>query len=675
MSAFIDVSAQEAFKPLGIAHLVVTERDVNPNLISNLLHIGKGFGRAWQPTEGTKKLVDHVNAIRVSSYEDLTRNPRGWSGDDVIGAIAHEMIYVDLKAVRLGGYAPVQVYPAACWAALDRAPTALPALPAPGSDKQLDLSSYPDAAIKTAFERFSVISPAIEGKIARSALGRTQRRWLRSYRKAASERGAGFIALIPKYSERGNYNSRIDPSVKALLGEFVQRAANPEVLSTDRPTYGKFRSKCKELGLVHIPSGTAFYQAVRKEKAKPESIRARLGDKEAYQQEAAEPLSASALMAFPLRAFQLGTIDHTPVPVALKETYYGTAIPDRAWLSRLCDAGTTKTLAVHISTRRPSTETIFALLWDCLKRHGRVPEGLKLDGEKAHDSIRTDQLLAQLTIDKIGRRYMKPRDGNEIEGGFSIIMRGLYSHLKGNHVFRQDPKDWPTGWTPSDFAEHTLGSLWEATSLYFKNYDALIRLPRLGGLTPDEAMAQSERLHGVRGFRIHTDLDVVRRVALPLASRGGLRKLERQTGVRIHGQSYLPSPANPIDPIHYGHEHLVRYDPTDIRYVLVKIGERWTTLHHRHVEKFAGLSPDRLAGISVEIIEHYRRYEARAPERAEIQAKILEEIESLSADPLADFLKAQTLQQPPAEPPAEGLWMTIQPGEIEVPKTFSDGAP
>lgn len=674
---YVDAPMAERCRPLGIASVLLTTGDVNPTLIENYLFLGKGVRSDWQATAGTEKFLEFVRNSLVVTYQQATHAQNGWDADDVIGAIAHGLVYVDLRRERLGHFGTARIFASAEHHGMSEAvPVAVPAIhdsdSGPGTFKPFDLSVRGDAAINEAFRRFEIIKPVLRGEATRRSLDKEGRRWLKKFRLAVAEHGAGFVGLIPQYDQRGFRGSHLGEDAEKIISALVKLRATDRNVSPDLVSYGQLRTQCKNAG-VTPPSKQTYHKRLKAARAEAANIKAQHGDEAAYQTAPAAPLTPSAISRVASRVWQLGLIDHTPLPIRLLEAVYGTRIEGASpHLTYMRDSATDEAIGMYISWCRPSEVSIMGALWDCYKNFRRLPEALLMDGEKPHDSIIVEQLLGSMEMDKMARRFLCPRDGQDVERDFKLMMHGLLAYLQGNYVLRQDPREWPRGWNPAQFADRTLGSLWLACRKFLFHY-CNRELPRaaLGGLTPHQAREASLRVHGNRGFRVHSDPVQARHILLPRVSKGVLG-LTRSNGVRPFAQAYVPP--SPIDPVFYGTDVPVRFDPLDIRYVIARIGNRWTELHHRHRHRFDGLSPDELAAVSVEIRETYRRHEQESPERAEKHAAMLEDIFKVSKDPLADMAKSRE-QEPESPPPVdESVWDRAKKGGYAPAKSYAEEA-
>ncbi|MBY8965007.1 hypothetical protein KHP57_04755 [Algiphilus sp. NNCM1] len=632
---YIDSPANAATARHGLPFIVLTTDAVNHTLVSNLIFLGKGGHRASVASRTTEALVCHVQRIGVSTYEELAKS-EDWSADDLIHALNEGMVWVDIYRDRITGPAPTPVYRCKEFADLVRSGSAQieqrPKFPPP-QEAIVELSRCSSAALKEAWTRLAAIREVLAGNQARSTLSRSEKNWHQRYLAAECDAQAGFLGLIPHYHARGHRGCKLAPKVEELLTLTVQEGACEQARYTGR--YGQLRATCRELGLAP-PSKTTFHKRLRAARAELRAIHSARGKDAAYQAQPAEKLTTSTISRLAQRSWQSATLDHTPLPIRLVETLLGTPIANSPWLTYMRDDADGGIRGVYLSFQRPTTLTVQSTLWDCYRRYQRFPETLRLDGEKPHDSIAVEKLLAHERIDKLCRRYMSPRDGSGIERGFSLFQHALLAYLNGNYVLRQDPKSWERGWRPDQLADRTLGSLWLATEeFFFDYYNTSFASPKTSGLSPDGYQAASARAHGARAYRVSTDLDADRPHLLPLVSRGGMRKLDRQNGIRIHGQRYLPN--KPISPEFYGHTYIVKFDPLDITYIYVSLGGKWTDFCHQYAHQFSGLSSARLAGYSREIVELAQRHEAASPERAEQLGALLERVAQIPHDPLAQW--------------------------------------
>jgi transposase InsO family protein len=500
------------------------------------------------------------------------------------------------------------------------------------------LSELSPKALSAALDRFSQIHPALNNPDHR--LSTTQKKWLAAYKMEAASSGSGIFGLAPDFSSRGNSNRRISEEVIEILDAVVEEAAMRPNDSNHAPDLGLLRKRCKEAGLTP-PSKQTFYQELAKRKAELDSITAKGGASAGYQNAPAKPVPASSHSRSSPMPWIVAMIDHTPLPIRLVQSQTRAPIDKTPWLTKMVDDSSGAVLGFFITWDRPNSDHLLAVLWDCCRRFKRLPETIALDGERPHDSISVEKVLAKSGIDKVSRRYKSPRDGSAVERSFKTMQDAVLSHLDGNYAERPNPLAWPEGWRPTNDATLTMGALWLALEkFYFETHNQEIRQQSIGNLTPYEYMIAMEQGYGAREHLSYQDLDRSSALILPFVRRKGSRTLRRESGVRIHGHSYLP--AEQVTGFSYGKEYAVKYDPLDIRYALVYINGNWTRFVHRHVERFKGMDPLELAAISVELIQASKQHNSESDERAEKNADALEKIFTASPDPLAAWLEKQS---------------------------------
>lgn len=154
-------------------------------------------------------------------------------------------------------------------------------------------------------------------------------------------------------------------------------------------------------------------------------------------------------------------------------------------------------------------------------------------------------------------------------------------------------------------------------------------------------MIAMEKGYGSRHHLRHENLESSAVLILPYVRRLGSRTLRRESGIRFYNQPYLPT--EPVAGAAYNDAYEVKYDPLDIRYVLVYIGHKWVRFQHRHIERFQNMDATQLASITVEIIESAKLHNKQVDERAVSHADALDAVFNNSSDPLADWLEQNTV--------------------------------
>lgn len=654
---FTDLPTNETTNPLNIPHVIITSRDINHTLVGNHIFLG---GHATKPySDGAQRFCEFLRSKGATTYSQAaSSNLKLWSADDVNQCIYMKTVYVDLRLFQLGGLNEVVIYASEeLYQASQTAPSDLPLISAENAPQNA-LAPISPKAMKTGLEKFSVIKVALLNGDT-SELTRTEKTWVKNFKAAAVNCGAGLYGLFPGFHNRGNRAPRLPSAVETLLTRSIDEAALNNQLAGNTANYGKLRTLCKKAG-HKPPSRQTFYKRLKSREAELDSIFAKGGASARYQKNPAQPLSEAAESRNVRLPWQLAQLDHTPLPIKLLASYTKAPIESAPWLTLLRDAGTNKILGMHLTFDRPNSDVIFACLWDCYKRHKAIPEIIALDGEKPHDSIGVETVLAELGTDKISRRFKRPRDGSLIEGAFSRLMAALITHLNGNYAARPNPQEWPEGWAPADDAEMTVAALWIALDAFcFSLQNEKMPQEKLGNLSPNEYERLTTKAYGQRGFREFSNQIDAQTTLLPMARRGGVRTLDRQHGIRIYNQPYLPT--EPLAANLYNQQYPTKYDPTDIRHVLAFVDGQWTRLAHRNVKRFAGLSSAVLAAYSIEIIEYAKRHLKTTDNRAELFFEALETVQNASNDPLGEFISSTANEPEPLDD--RNLFENINPSD------------
>jgi transposase InsO family protein len=130
------------------------------------------------------------------------------------------------------------------------------------------------------------------------------------------------------------------------------------------------------------------------------------------------------------RPFHICHIDHTELDVEVVCSSTGRNL-GRPWLTIFMDAFSRRFLAFFLSFDPPSYRSCMMVLRECVRRHGRLPQILVLDGGKEFDSVYFETLLARYECTKKTRPPAKPRFGSVCERLFGTSTQLIYS-LAGN---------------------------------------------------------------------------------------------------------------------------------------------------------------------------------------------------------------------------------------------------
>lgn len=414
---------------------------------------------------------------------------------------------------------------------------------------------------------------------------RTIRRWIRTFQAAQASWGSGYVGLLPQTSRRGNREPKAPEDSRTLLTTFIT-----EHYETPRevPAWEVYLAYQRECEARHIPalSSRTFYRYLN-QRAGYEQTKARQGAKAAYTE---EPIHWELTQATPRhsnRPFAVVHLDHTELDVMLVSSVTGKPL-GKPWATFLVDAYSRRLLAVYLTFDPPSYRSCMMALRICVKRFGRMPHSLVVDGGKEFQSAYFDALVAHYHTLKKTRPGAKPRFGSVIERLFGTTNTEFVYNLLGNTQAAKRPRQLTKEVDPRRLAVWTLEDLYDflcewAYDVYDQmDHPALFQSPR-------EAFAQGLVQTGEREHRAIAYADEFLMMSSP-STRKGTAKIERGRGVKIHGIYYsaLPLRSSEIE----GTQVEVRYDPFDIGVAYAYIGHKWVrcisqyhTILQGHTEK------------------------------------------------------------------------------------------
>src|SRR5258708_32403153 len=108
------------------------------------------------------------------------------------------------------------------------------------------------------------------------------------------------------------------------------------------------------------------------------------------------------------RPFAIAHLDHTELDIVLVSSVTGRPL-GKPWVTFLVDAYTRRLLSVYLTFDKPSYRSCMMALRICVKRFGRLPNCLVVDGGKDFQSVYFDGLIARYQGLKKTRPGSKPR--------------------------------------------------------------------------------------------------------------------------------------------------------------------------------------------------------------------------------------------------------------------------
>jgi transposase InsO family protein len=506
------------------------------------------------------------------------------------------------------------------------------------ADIQGCLLSASQADLEETTRRFHIVSRALRGEAHDTVPPRTLRRWIAAYRTAEEQHGCGYTGLLPK-PNHGNPTSKLSEKARSLMDEYIEKDYESVKQKTMYAVWAALKLAC-EREQIPTPSLKTFTAAVH-QRAGAEQTQKRQGSRAAYQ---VQPFFWDLEQRTPRhgdRPFEIGHIDHTQADVWAICSQTGRLL-GRPWLSLLTDAYSRRILALHLTFDPPSYRSAMMIVRECVRRHGRLPQILVLDGGKEFDSIYFETLLARCEVMKKTRPPAKARFGSTCERLFGTANAQFFHNLAGNTQAARNARQMTKSVDPRNHAAWTLTDLHRTVTEYaFEVYDRLDHPAIMQ--SPREAFEAALAATGNRTHRkIAYDRDFLI-FTLP-TTRKGTAKVVAGRGMKINH-------------IYYWSEHFrnpawttaqvpVRYDPFDIGTAFAFVDHQWIECHSEHYASLHGHSEREVHLASEELRKRRQNHAGQFAVTASALADFLKSVEQEEAiliQRLSD-LEARSLQ-------------------------------
>lgn len=267
------------------------------------------------------------------------------------------------------------------------------------------------------------------------------------------------------------------------------------------------------------------------------------------------------------------------------------------------------------------------ILRDCVRRQGRLPQTIVVDGGREFESTYFETLLARYECTKKTRPPAKARFGSVCERLFGTTNTQFIHNLQGNTQIMRQIRQVTKSNAPVGQAAWTLGCLYDyLSSFLFEIYDT-IEHPALGQ-TPREACLAGLQSSGTRANRFIAYDQAFLMATLPTTQRGSAKVVSGR-GIIINCVRYWAEAFR--DPSVENRDVQVRYDPFDIGTAYAFVRNCWTECHSEHYVALQGRTEKEIMLASKEI---RRRSQLHSRERF-----------TLTARKLADFLESADAEE------------------------------
>jgi putative transposase len=493
-----------------------------------------------------------------------------------------------------------------------------------------DISSYlKDASVddlEEASRRYSIISPYLQGeKVDFSEISeRTFYRWVASWRYSEEQYGYGYLGLIPKNRKNHSRNqTKLSPQTQKIIDEFIHNDYLNLKQKGKYAAYCVLRKACTDRGLIP-PSYKTFVKNINQVSAY-ETVEKRQGKRIAYKN---EPFYWELELTTPRhgdRPFEICHIDHTQLDIELVSSFSKINL-GRPWLTLLIDAYSRRILAIYLTFDPPSYRSCMMVIRECVRRYGRFPGTIVVDGGKEFQSIYFETLLAAYCCTKKTRPAAKPRFGSVCERIFGTVNTMFIHNLRGNTQITRNPRGVTKSVNPKNLAIWTLYSLYQNLCDWaYQFYDKKLH-PALNQ-SPSEAFEHGLVKTGLRPHKIMTYDDNFRIFTLPTTTKGTATVIPNN-GVKINNIYYWHNSfrSSEIEKTKVS----VRYDPYDMGVAYAYVKNQWVTCISQHYSSLAGHSEKEIAIASEEL----RKLKSSANKQF-----------SVTASSLAEFLNKSEQQE------------------------------
>ncbi len=422
---------------------------------------------------------------------------------------------------------------------------------------------------------------------------RTKRRWQQWYREAEDRYGSGFLGLLPRYHNCGGLR-QIDTEVITLIHRVLETHYDTVTQKPKRGAYGEYLKCSEELNLKAVSQRT-FYAEAQRHKATYEQVVVREGTRAAYPFKEHIHEGEKTVSPHGNYAWAMAHLDHTELNLALCDSRTGQLL-GKCWLTLLILSHPRRIAAYFLTFDPPSYRSCLAVLRLCVKRYGRLPTAITVDGGPEFQSVYFEQLLALYRVRKHQRPAAEPRFGSPQERLFGSMQTEFLYHLLGNTQATQQPRQMTKATDPHRQAVWTLPKLAERVQQWADEEYETIRHPALG-MTPREAYDLSIERDG-RRIHKHIEYDDAFLKATFPTTRKGTAKIVPGVGIRMNYLDYWCEAMR--DPTVENTQVKVRYDPFDVSIGYAYIDGKWRKCDCPYTE-FAGCSERELHLLTEEL--------------------------------------------------------------------------
>lgn len=442
--------------------------------------------------------------------------------------------------------------------------------------------------------------------------------------KASNHGGHEILAIAPNHYKKGNRSTRLTQDQVAAMEHLRKSEYKTTTAKRIKSVYRELQLYCRETQ-VECPSYPTFLNHIKAHEDHS-TKQIRYGNRMAYQEATFYFSLSYDTPVHGVRPFEYVHIDHTLADIELHCRRTGASL-GRPWLTLMIDAYSRRVMAFHLGFNQPSRAEVLMCFRAFVKRWNRIPFITICDNGK--DLIAKD---VETFVQSLGGHFRRrpkgqPRVGSVMERLFGTANTQLLHNLEGNTKLTKNVRMLSSTHLPQRLANWGLEDLYKVINHWaFEYYDTQYH-PTLD-MSPRDAFARGLAATGQRPHKMIAFGDDFMIATCPSVDRGGIRKVDRQRGVKVHN-FYYQSPL--FDSMRLNSKKIpVRFDPNDIGRVFFQLPTKeWAQARSMQLASLPRLNVRQLEAIS----EEYRATHKLRSKTTEISGeRLIEFIATLKPD-------------------------------------------
>lgn len=589
--------AERYFARLGIHHEVIPISELSPLVTVNLQFLSacrklpdtRQYRRARR---GILTLLERARAVRIGDVMDRMETE---DSTPFLQLIDQGLAFVDLERVALSEIRDV-------WLSSDVAMARI-AQQSTQRLRELFLAAGAEmdgaALVDPRYELDVATTIAlIEGTTSTNSKGivpslRTLQRYRKNYNPADPR------SVQKKYANCGSDSALHTNHVALIQGCVREYRSDPKHPSTGqafREYKERFKNNRDELEIPErrAVARSTFYDYWAKTPTLEGEAYSKGGRRLSNAEEdATDPFKKSL---FGTRAFEVAHIDHWKADFHLVVAIVnGKRITKRPWLTCMVDMHTGEVLAFWLSFKHPSRRACTMVIRDCVRRHGRLPEILVVDGGAEFKSAHFLVMLATLVVIRAERPPEDPRYGKEVERVFGQFKERFAKGLPGFGISIEKARAVSGAFKAPRSATLTLMDATEVLDAWI--FNGFNHMPKPGtSIFRSDLREQALRQFPFIGVPVTWDLKFL--IATSIAAPGADYTLWKGKGIHLLDKWYS-SPAL-LRFRGYKKDFVVRCEPFCDSVIYVRIEGKWLVCARQDVTLQLAMTDRRLISLTCE---------------------------------------------------------------------------